>query len=212
VAHESGEFGRAFEPIFGQGRAPYFAVLARHQNLLNAWHDGTLPLPPDLLRAHDEAGDFSDEGHHKMPALMRGSDLLLLTLTRRNIDMLRKAALQTQAPSSPEQAMKTLIAFFHEMAPLHDHIPVDGGRFLGQLFAQPAALLDYLKSGAAKGPLSGTDQGRPLIVPGDPAGSALMHLIQRVDHPMHGPFSRIIPGTGKTGVQIVSEWITSLKQ
>lgn len=210
AAHEAGEFGRAFEPIFGQGGAPYYPSLRHHEVLLERWRDGVLPLPPDLLRSYDEAGDLRDEGRHKMPALMRGSDTLQLTLTRRQTDRLRRAAAASQAPSTPEQAMTTLIQFFREMAPLHDHIPVDGGRFLAQLFAEPAALLEYLRTAVAKGPLSGTEQNRPLVVPGDPDASAFVRLLQQVDHPMHGPFSRIVPGTGKTGLQIVVEWIQSL--
>lgn len=211
VAHEAGEFGRAFEPMFGQGRAPYYPTLKRHEALVNAWNEGTLPLPPDLLRSYDEAGDLSGEGHHRMPALMRGSDLLPLALTRRQIELLRKAAREHQTPSTPEQAMKLMIQFFQNMAALHDHIPVDGNRFLAQLFANPPELLAYLKTAVARGPLSGTEQNRPLIVPGDPEASALVHLISRVDHPMHGPLGRIIPGTSKTGIQIVTEWIASLR-
>jgi hypothetical protein len=208
--HESVEFGRAFEPIFGQGRAPYYPVLAQHEFLVRSWEGGVLPIPRDLIRSYDEAGDFSDMARRKMPALMRGSDRLQLALTRRQIETLRLAAEETQTSSTAEQAMLSMIEFFRSMAPLHTHIPTETGS-LSQLFSNPAALLTYLKSAEAKGPLASDEQGRALVVPGDPDASALVRLLRREDHPMHGPFSRVVPGTEKTGLQIVEDWIESLQ-
>jgi len=208
--HEATEYGRAFEPVYGQGAAPYFSVLRRHEALAESWSTGRLPIPEDLLRSYDEAADFSDAARRKMPALMRGSDTLELTLTRRQIAKLRRAAADTQTPKPPEEAMVELIRFFQGMAPLHTHIPTGEDTFVSQLFADPPTLLAYLRRASAKGPLAGAELNRPLVVPGDPEASAFVRLLRRVDHPMHGPFSRVVPGTAKTGLQLVIDWIASL--
>jgi hypothetical protein len=209
AAHESGEFDRAFEPIFGQGGAPYFEVLERHLWLAESWNEGVLPIARNLIRSYDEAGDLSDMLRRTMPALMRGSDRLELTLTRRQIALLRRAAEITQGPTMPEQLMLRLVEFFRSMAPLHQHIATDGGN-LSSLFPTPALLLDYLRAETAKGPLAGAQAGRPLVVAGDPEASAFVALLRRQDHPMHGPFSQQVPGTDKTGLQIVEEWIAAM--
>ena len=46
----------------------------------------------DVLRKYDEIGDLSNKGRRKMPALMRGADARYLTLTRRQVDLIRKVA------------------------------------------------------------------------------------------------------------------------
>jgi hypothetical protein len=210
AAHEAGEFNRAFEPVFGQGNAPYPRVLGLHAAIVRSWHDsGVLPIPGSLLRSYDEAGDFSDMSRHKMPALMRGSDRLELTLTRRRTELLRRAALETQGPTDPEKAMLKLVDFFRPMAPLHGGIDTGTGPLSGK-FVTPNLLLDYLKTGVAKGALAGAESGKPLVVPGDPDASAFVRLLRRVDHPMHGPYSQVIPGTDKIGLTIVTEWIAAM--
>lgn len=208
--HESTEYDRAREPVFGQGKAPYFPVLDHHLSLAEAAVGGTLPISPDLIRSYDAAGDFSDAARRRMPALMRGSDTLELTLTRRQIEIVRHACAGTPSGTTPRARMTALINFFASMAPLHSHIPTDDGGFVSQLFADPSDFLAYLESAVAKGPLAGAELGKPLVVPGNPDASGLVHLIQRTDHPMHGPFSRIVPGINMTGVDILKDWIASL--
>jgi aspartokinase-like uncharacterized kinase len=60
-----------------------------HQSLLVALRSGTAPWFADVLRDYDEIGDLSDRGRRKMPAMMRGADGQHLTLTRRQIDLIR---------------------------------------------------------------------------------------------------------------------------
>ncbi|MGH3990485.1 MAG: hypothetical protein ACRDTZ_24685, partial [Pseudonocardiaceae bacterium] len=60
-----------------------------HQSLLVALRSGTAPWFADVLRDYDEIGDLSNRGRRKMPAMMRGADGLHLTLTRRQIDLIR---------------------------------------------------------------------------------------------------------------------------
>jgi hypothetical protein len=49
-------------------------------------------------------GDLSNKGRRKMPALMRGADGRALALTRRQVDVIRKAARKAQfQQSAPEQ-------------------------------------------------------------------------------------------------------------
>lgn len=207
--HETAEYERAFEPVFGQGQAPYHQVLAIHEQLVTSWRTGVLPIPRDLIRSYDEAGDFSTMARQKMPALMRGSDTLELALTRRQIELLRRAALETQATTEPERMMLRLVEFFRTMAPLHEHIPAESGP-LSDLFVHPLGLLEHLRTANAQGPLSGAEAGQRLVTPGDPEASAFVRLLRREDHPMHGPFSLTLPGTDRTGLEIVEAWISAM--
>jgi len=68
------------------------SVAALHQTVLTALKSGTPPWFVDVLRKPEEVGDLSDKGRRKMPAMMRGADARYLTLTRRQIDMVRKSA------------------------------------------------------------------------------------------------------------------------
>ncbi|MER5982275.1 hypothetical protein [Streptomyces sp. NPDC001787] len=207
--HETAEYERAFEPVFGQGEAPYHQVLAIHEQLMTSWRNGVLPIPRDLIRSYDEAGDFSTMARQKMPALMRGSDTLELALTRRQIELLRRAALETQATTEPERMMLLLVEFFRAMAPLHEHIPTESGP-LSDLFVHPLDLLEHVRTANAQGPLAGAEAGQRLVTPGDAEASAFVRLLRREDHPMHGPFSRTVPGTDKTGLEIVEAWIAAM--
>ncbi len=65
------------------------ALESLHQSLLVALRSGTAPWFADALRKPEEVGDLSDRGRRKMPAMMRGSDGRHLTLTRRQIDLIR---------------------------------------------------------------------------------------------------------------------------
>ena len=63
-----------------------------HQSLLMALRGGTAPWFADVLRKYDEAGDLSVLGRRKMPAMMRGADGYPMTLTRRQIELIRTLA------------------------------------------------------------------------------------------------------------------------
>lgn len=58
-----------------------------------------------MLRNFDEIGDLSNKGRRKMPALMRGADARYLTLTRQQVDLIRKVAQRDIfAADQPKQA------------------------------------------------------------------------------------------------------------
>lgn len=88
AAHDRG-LGRRAEPIMAASLVDDFALESLHQSLLVALRSGTAPWFADALRKPEEVGDLSDRGRRKMPAMMRGSDGRHLTLTRRQIDLIR---------------------------------------------------------------------------------------------------------------------------
>ncbi|MFE2752028.1 hypothetical protein ACFXGA_08475 [Actinosynnema sp. NPDC059335] len=94
VRQDSADTGRLYEPIMAPSLVDASAVLALHQHVLAALRSGTAPWFADVLRDHDEVGDLTAKGRRKMPALMRGADGRSLALTRRQVDLARKAARQ----------------------------------------------------------------------------------------------------------------------
>ncbi|MGH8574981.1 MAG: hypothetical protein ACREX8_20790, partial [Gammaproteobacteria bacterium] len=88
VFHDEGE-GRRRDPIMAAALVDGVALENLHQSLLVALRSGTAPWFADALRNYDEVGDLSDRGRRKMPAMMRGADGRHLTLTRRQIDLIR---------------------------------------------------------------------------------------------------------------------------
>jgi len=69
------------------------AALERlHQSLLVALRSGAAPWFADVLRDFDEVDDLSDRGRRKMPAMMRGADGRHLTLTCRQVAIIRALA------------------------------------------------------------------------------------------------------------------------
>jgi hypothetical protein len=214
--HDAG-LGRAREPIFPIDLVDSRNVRLIHETVLGQAAAGDFSGVGDIQRTYDQAGDLSDEGRRRMPGMMRGSDALHLALTRRQVALLRAAsrpvppaAVARPAVASPEQNMHKLIDAFFNRRNRHLGIPVDTGT-LADLFSDKPTLLNYLRTAAAKGPRAGNLVGQPLVVPGKPDQSAYVLLIRRPDHPMHGPFTTgTIADTGKTGLQIVEEWISSL--
>ncbi len=91
-------------PIMARSLVDPIAVENLHQSLLVALRSGTAPWFGDVLRDHDEAGDRTVRGRRKMPAMMRGADGQLLTLTRRQIALIRTLA---QGPLFTEQEPPT---------------------------------------------------------------------------------------------------------
>jgi hypothetical protein len=88
AGHDAGR-GRRFEPIMAPSLVDTVALENLHQSLLVALRGGSAPWFADVLRDFDQVGDLSDRGRRKMPALMRGADGQHLTLTRRQIDLIR---------------------------------------------------------------------------------------------------------------------------
>lgn len=79
-------------PITDASLVDTVALENLHQSLLVALRSGTAPWFADVLRDFDEAGTFTERGRSKMPAMMRGADGWLMTLTRRQIDLFRTLA------------------------------------------------------------------------------------------------------------------------
>lgn len=79
-------------PIMAPSLVDAVAVENLHQSLLVALRSGTAPWFGEVLRDHDDAADFTDRGRRKMPAMMRGADGRLMTLTRRQIALIRTLA------------------------------------------------------------------------------------------------------------------------
>jgi hypothetical protein len=91
-SQDANDYHRMFGPIMAPALVDNLSVVALHQTVLTALKSGTPAWFADALRRPDEVGDLSDKGRRKMPAMMRGADARYLTLTRRQIDMIRKSA------------------------------------------------------------------------------------------------------------------------
>lgn len=217
---------------FAPGQAGYLNARARHTAVLQALEGlkkpagspertaavGALSLVHSLLRSYDDAViDRSPAGFQAMPALMRGSDGQNLALTRRQRNLVEKAARDFgEEPQQPpqgnraEQDMIRLIESLAVNANRHTRFDAGGGRRLSDLFSDPPALLQYLKTSNAQGLASGPFRGKPLVVPGDPDASAFVGLLARPGHPMNVPFSQTDPATGKPRIDVVRDWIRSL--
>lgn len=91
-AQDSNDTSRLFAPIMAPTTVDNLAIVALHQSIFAALRSGTRPWFVDALRQPEEVGDLTDKGRRKMPAMMRGADARYLTLTRRQIDIIRKAA------------------------------------------------------------------------------------------------------------------------
>jgi hypothetical protein len=218
--------GGAFAP----GQAAYATTSAIHAGLLGTLSTGltapanssarqaahaTLQRINAVLREYDSIGDLRPEARRRMPGMMRGADGLDLAINRRRrsqlrlaLDVFRPAA----AEDTPVAAMERMIVAFGAMAGLHAGFSEDG-QSLAQRFSEPAKVLDYLTKAVAKGAVATAAGlgGQPLVVPGDPAGSAFVLTISRAEHPMNGPLSAYQDaGSGKSGIQVVKDWITSL--
>lgn len=215
---------------FASGQAAYATASLIHAGLLDTLSTGlaapanssarqaahaTLQQINAVLREYDAIGDVRPEGRRRMPAMMRGADGRDLAINRRRRNQLRLALdvfRPAAAEDTPVAAMGRMIVAFGAMAGLHSGFSEDG-QTLAQRFAEPARVLDYLSKAVAKGAVATAAGlgGQPLVVPGDPAGSAFVRTISRAEHPMNGALSSYHdPGSGKSGIQVVEDWITSL--
>ncbi len=224
AGHDQGT-GRAGEPIFPVARAAYVAVEDRHRRVLAALNGlsaapgstqrmqaiGALQTMADILRQFDQVGDLTNDGRRRMPAMMRGADGLHLAVTRRQRDTIVKAAAALSGPAAttPEQEMVALINLLAPAgADRHDAVSA-GASTLDTLFADPPSLLAYLRGQPVKkhAPLA----GQPLVIAGNPNGSAFIKIIETPTHPMFIRFNAVQPSLGgKTGAQIARNWVASL--
>jgi len=91
-AEEAFDTERMLRPIMAPQNVDTLSVIALHQQVFAALRSGTAPWFASLLRLPEEAGDLTDRGRRKMPALMAGADSYYLALTRRQIDTIARAA------------------------------------------------------------------------------------------------------------------------
>ena len=116
------------------------------------------------------------------------------------------------AGATADADMKTLIEFLkappNNAANRHSGVDIGGGNTLADLFANPEALLTYLKTQSVV--QDDTEPaGTKLVVAGKPADSAFFRIIQRTGHPMKPKFALNVPALEKPGC-IVEAWINSL--
>lgn len=102
TAQDTNDFERYYEPIMATSLVDNLAVRALHERIFNGIGAGMAPWFSDALRRPDEIGDLSNAGRRKMPALMRNADGRALTLTRRQIDMVIKAATSAMFAAGPQ--------------------------------------------------------------------------------------------------------------
>lgn len=219
---------------FPQDKAAYATAEAIHRSMLNILAKG-LEAPADSderraahnllqginenLRAYDSIGDQRPKARQLMPALMRGADSNDLVLNRRRLSQLRRALEvfrpQPTGGNTPEtDAMIRMIGKFSALAALHVRFSEDG-LSLSDRFSNPPKVLEYLLKAVAKGDAATAAgiAGQPLIVPGDAPNSAFMKIISISEHPMNGPLNSYSDSTsGKTGFQVATDWIISLRK
>ena len=100
---EAADTQRAIRPVMAPGTVDTFAIMTLHQQAYAALQGGVAPWFLPLLRKPDEVADFTDRGRRKMPALMCGADNNYLALTWRQIDTIRKAALNSLTSASKDK-------------------------------------------------------------------------------------------------------------
>lgn len=92
VAQDANDFNRYFEPIAAPSLVDNIALQQLHRRVFSALSSGGAAWFGEALRRPEEIGDLSSNARRKMPAMMRGADARALTLTRRQIDIVTKAA------------------------------------------------------------------------------------------------------------------------
>lgn len=97
MAQDTNDFGRHFEPIAAASIVDNLALQQLHRRLFAALGSGAAAWFGEALRRPEEIGDLSSNARRKMPAMMRGADGRALTLTRRQIDIVIRAAARAMA-------------------------------------------------------------------------------------------------------------------
>jgi hypothetical protein len=89
---DTNDYGRNFAPGMASSIVDNLAVRSLHERIYAALKSGSAPWFAEVLRRPEEVGDLSDKGRRKMPPMLRGADGRALTLTRRQISKIVKAA------------------------------------------------------------------------------------------------------------------------
>jgi hypothetical protein len=216
------------EVAFPPETASYAAVLERHQTILNMLQGlkpgasesarqaaiGALRLIQSMLRRYDRVTHNTVAEARLMPALMRGADSFNLAANRRQVNIIEKAIQDFTGPSqpgaTPEANMLRIVSELSFHANRHTTFDAGGGKRLSDLFTDPPALLQYLRTSNARGSRAGALAGQPLVVPGNADGSAFVKLLEQAGHPMQASFQQIDGPTRKKRIDVVRDWINSL--
>ncbi len=110
---EAADTERAIRPVMSPGSVDTIGIMTLHEQVFAALRGGAAPWFLKLLRRPQEVADFTDRGRRKMPALMCGADNNYLALTYRQIDTIRRVALEAPfhvGVKEPEQEPESLTA------------------------------------------------------------------------------------------------------
>jgi hypothetical protein len=117
---DTNDAGRDYSPAMASSLVDNFAVQALHHRIYAALKSGTAPWFARVMRQPEEVGDLSDEARRKMPPMLRGADSRALTLTRRQISKVVKAAtrglFEATPTASPKVQAMNLMAQLHHQA------------------------------------------------------------------------------------------------
>lgn len=91
-AEEAFDVYRMMRPIVPERTADSLMIMALHQQVYAALQAGAAPWFGHALRLPTEAGDFTDHGRRKMPAMMCGADGGYLALTWRQINAILRCS------------------------------------------------------------------------------------------------------------------------
>lgn len=223
---------------FGSGGARYFPTRGLHEGILaavmglesadvqqRATAVAALRQLVAVLRPSTETWNYSSQAAagarppiQQMPALMRGGDGGLLTLTERQINILTRAIAQFDtgdADTTALGAMRRLISSHQFAATLHSGVGLPQGGALGDLFADPDTLMGYLSNPAtvARSGFAASlgISGQRMVVPQNTGGSALVTLVSQAGHPMNEALSSYTDALlNIDGIQVIKMWINSL--
>jgi hypothetical protein len=112
-AEEAFDVFRMMRPVVPERTADTLMIMGLHQQVYAALQGGAAPWFAQALRLPTEAGDYTDHGRRKMPAMMCGADGGYLALTYRQINaILRCSGLPLQPPRQAKKPdrEKSLIA------------------------------------------------------------------------------------------------------
>lgn len=109
-AEEAFATERKVRPVMAAASVDTGSILALHEHIFAALSSGAAPWFVRLLRRPNEAGDLTDQGRRKMPALMSGADSFYLTLTHRQIAIIEKAAAAPASAVPRNQTARRLAA------------------------------------------------------------------------------------------------------
>ena len=122
-AEEAYDTDRLMRPVMASGTVDTLSVMALHQQVYAALRGGATPWFVRLLRRPEAAGDFTDDGRRRMPALMCGADGNYLALTRRQIATIERAATNAPKLGPGGPASPPPLTPRNRTAQLH-HIPI----------------------------------------------------------------------------------------